>query len=230
VGQPATVRLRPVPRQRELPVWLTAAGNPESFRRAGEVGANLLTHLLDQDPAELAAKIRIYREARAAAGHEPAAGRVTVMVHTFIGHELAATRKLVRGPFCAYLKASRQLLAGLAHSRGREIDVNALSERDLDDLVGFLFERFAGTRALIGTPESCAPLVETLAAAGVDEIASLLDFGQPTNDVLGGLPALAQLRERFVVGEPVAVDSVSKLKIHVEAPEALVPQDDLYEV
>lgn len=230
VGQPATVRLRPVPRQRELPVWLTAAGNPESFRRAGEAGANLLTHLLDQDPAELAAKIRIYREARAAGGHDAAAGRVTVMVHTYIGHDLAATRERVRGPFCAYLKASRQLLAGLAHSRSRVVDVNALSERDLDDLVAFLFERFSATRALIGTPESCAPLVETLVAAGVDEIASLLDFGQPTDDVLGGLPALAQLRKRFVVGDPVAADSVSIPGIQEVAPVAVVPQDDLYEV
>ena len=256
VGKPTRVRLRPVPLQRELPVWITAAGNPETFRRAGETGANLLTHLLDQDPEELAAKIRIYREARAAAGHDPAAGRVTVMVHTFIGEDLTETRARVRAPFCAYLKASRNLLAGLAHSRGRVIDVNALSERDLDDLVGFLFERFASTRALIGTPDSCAPLVETLARAGVDEIASLLDFGQSTRDVLEGLPVLARLRHRFAVDDapPAAglalsrsegtsstrsADATSEdhggLALSTRrsanaASAAAVPQDDLYEV
>lgn len=260
VGKPTRVRLRPVPLQRDLPVWITAAGNPETFRRAGETGANLLTHLLDQDPEELANKIRIYREARAAAGNDPATGRVTVMVHTYIGADLAETRERVRAPFCAYLKASRNLLAGLAHSRGRVIDVNALSERDLDDLVGFLFERFAATRALIGTPESCAPLVETLACAGVDEIASLLDFGQSTRDVLEGLPALARLRDRFGVAEPAtgsaAVDArpgsavagrgaegdvttrpgragqvVSGAKPAMSpAGTVAVPQDDLYEV
>jgi natural product biosynthesis luciferase-like monooxygenase protein len=30
--------------QSELPVWMTAAGNPETFRMAGEGGCNILTH------------------------------------------------------------------------------------------------------------------------------------------------------------------------------------------
>lgn len=193
-GQRSRVRVLPTPLQRELPCWITAAGNPRSFEQAGALGANLLTHLLDQDIADLAVKIGLYRAARAAAGHDPATGRVSVMVHTFLGADLAATREKVRAPFCSYLKASRGLLAGLAHSRGRRIDAGDLSERDLDDLVAFLFERFAGTRALIGTPESCLPLVARLAAAGVDEIACLLDFGQSAADVLGGLPWLHQLK------------------------------------
>src|SRR5690606_19041101 len=136
-----------------------------------ELGANILTHLLDQDIDDLAEKIARYRAARAAQGHDPAAGRVTVMVHTYVGEDLAATRERGRGPFCAYRTASRGLLAGLAHSRGRTVVVAALSERDLDELVNFLAGRFYNTRALIGTPESCAPLVAKLHAAGVNEIA-----------------------------------------------------------
>lgn len=228
VGRPHRVQLKPVPVQRELPVWITAAGNPETFRRAGEAGVNLLTHLLDQDVADLAAKIRGYREARAARGLDPAAGRVTVMVHTFLGADVATARERVRRPFCAYLKASRQLLAGLAQHRGRSVDVDALSERDLDDLVGFLFERFVTSRALIGTVESCAPLVSALAAAGVDEIASLLDFGQPDGDVLEGLPYLAALRSRFAV----AADEGAASRVIPGAASAKAPlhEDDLYEV
>jgi natural product biosynthesis luciferase-like monooxygenase protein len=227
VGKPTRVRLRPAPLQRDLPVWLTAAGNPRTFEKAGELGANLLTHLLDQDLEDLAKKIAMYRAARAAHGHAPATGRVTVMVHTFIGEDLATTRERVRGPFCAYLKASRNLLAGLAQSRGRSIDVAALSERDLDELVAFLFERFSTTRALIGTIETCAPLVAALHAAGVDEIACLLDFGQSTADVLDGLPSLDALQRHCAHALPATVARSSAVSKSVEA---LVPADDLYEI
>ena len=193
-GKTVALKSLPTPIQKELPFWLTAAGAPRSFQKAGEAGANLLTHLLDQDVDELAEKIRLYRESRANHGHDPATGLVTVMVHTSLGPDADAARNAIRRPFCDYLKASRNLLAGLAHSRGREIDVSALSEAGLDELVEFLFERFSGTRALIGSPESCEPLVRALAAAGVNEIASLLDFGHSIDEALAGLPWINRLR------------------------------------
>ncbi|HKH49292.1 MAG TPA: amino acid adenylation domain-containing protein, partial [Thermoanaerobaculia bacterium] len=63
-GRPLDVRIHPRPVQPELPFWLTAAGNPETFRQAGALGANLLTHLLGQTPEELGQKIALYRQAR----------------------------------------------------------------------------------------------------------------------------------------------------------------------
>ncbi len=50
---------QPRPVQPELPVWLTTAGNPETYREAARLGANVLTHLLGQSIEELAEKIRI---------------------------------------------------------------------------------------------------------------------------------------------------------------------------
>jgi hypothetical protein len=46
----------------------------------------------------------------------------------------------------------------------------------------------------MGTPESCVRLVEQIAEAGVDELACLIDFGLPTNEVLAGLESLDALR------------------------------------
>src|SRR5207247_10823982 len=60
-GTELEVRILPRPIQRELPIWVTAAGSPETFRSAGEVGTNLLTHLLNQSIEKLAEKIAIYR-------------------------------------------------------------------------------------------------------------------------------------------------------------------------
>jgi natural product biosynthesis luciferase-like monooxygenase protein len=201
---PVRVRTYPNPIQRELPVWVTAAGNPRTFERAGEIGANLLTHLLDQEPAQLAEKIALYRAARARAGHDPAAGRVTAMVHTFLGADDASVRAAIRAPYCAFLKANIHLLQGLAVSRGGKAGTAKMSPADLDDFVGFLFERFYTQRALFGTPEAAAALVERLGDAGVNEIACLLDFGAPVEAALAALPQLDRLRRRFA-GEPALV-------------------------
>lgn len=192
-GVAATVQVLPTPVQPELPIWVTAAGNPETYTLAGEMGANLLTHLLDQGVDELAAKIARYREARARAGHEPAAGTVSLMLHTFLGEDVDAVRAEVREPYCRYLESNLGLLQGLARSRGTEVDVQALSPDDRRAFVGLLYDRFASARGLIGTPASCQPLVADLARAGVDEIACLLDFGPSADAVLDRLPVLERL-------------------------------------
>ena len=44
---------------------------------------------------------------------------------------------------------------------------------------------------------SCAAFAEKLHAIGVTEIACLVDFGVPADEVLASLPALNQLKDRF---------------------------------
>ncbi|QRK08316.1 LLM class flavin-dependent oxidoreductase [Archangium violaceum] len=195
-GKQVSLRTYPAPVQRELPVWLTAASNPETFIQAGERGTHLLTHLLDQGVEQLAEKIALYRQARARRGFDPEAGTVTLMLHTYVGEDFDTVCQQARGPYCEYLKANIGLLKGLAQSRVREVDVTRLSPAELDEFVGFLFERFVSTRALIGTPSSCMELVRQLQGSGVDEIACLLDFGPPQERVLENLVHLERLKER----------------------------------
>ncbi|WP_175732063.1 type I polyketide synthase [Burkholderia ambifaria] len=195
VGKPVQLRIYPTPVQPELPVWVTAASNPQTFVRAGEVGANLLTHVLDQDRDQLAQKIALYRAARATHGFDPAAGTVSVMLHTFVGDDAARVREQARAPFCNYIRSNIGLLNGLAQSRGQSVDVRAMGARELDEFVEFLYERFAQSRGLIGTPETCVDLVRDLESIGVDEVACLLDFGPPVELILGNLPQLRRLRE-----------------------------------
>ena len=70
LGEAVGVQTRPSPIQREIPVWVTAAGNPETFEQAGALGYRVLTHLLGQSLADVAGKIAIYRAAWQAAGHD----------------------------------------------------------------------------------------------------------------------------------------------------------------
>lgn len=229
-GKMVDVRIFPIPVQPELPVWITAAGNPATFARAGAIGANLLTHLLDQDAEHLATKIALYRESRASHGHDPAAGRVTIMLHTFIGENLDDVREEVRAPYCGYLKEhALPLLRELALSRDRKLDPDTLSSEDLDSFAGFLFERFFSTRALLGTPESCLPLIAELRRSGVDEIACLLDFGPPAATILRHLPYLQLLAERVQdAGARAGVSTVSTAAPSFAVPEA--PEASIEEI
>jgi phthiocerol/phenolphthiocerol synthesis type-I polyketide synthase D len=194
-GDEIAIRIYPSPVQPELPVWLTAAGNPKTYMLAGELGANLLTHLLDQDEEQLASKIALYRQARAEHGWDPSAGIVTVMLHTFVGADVGLVREQARAPFCQYIKSNIGLLKGLSQSRGQNIDISSMPERDLNEFVNFLYDRFAAGRGLIGTPESCFPLMERLDRIGVNEVASLLDFGPETELILTNLPHLSRLKD-----------------------------------
>jgi natural product biosynthesis luciferase-like monooxygenase protein/amino acid adenylation domain-containing protein/FkbM family methyltransferase len=194
-GRPVEVSIRPRPVQPELPVWITAAGSPDTFRQAGEAGANLLTHLLGQSLEELAEKIALYRRARRESGHA-GAGRVTLMLHTFVGEDMDEVRKIVAAPFRSYLRSSVGLLANHARSLGMGDRLEALSGEDMDALLDHACERYFHTGSLLGTPGSCLPMVERLKGLDVDEVACLIDFGVPTDLALAALNGLAELGRR----------------------------------
>ncbi len=110
VGKDVEIQILPRPIQPELPVWITAAGSPDTFRMAGEHGFGVLTHLLGQSVAELGQKIAIYREALASGNGKPRPGHVVLMLHTFVGPDNDHVRELVRAPMKAYLRSSVDLI------------------------------------------------------------------------------------------------------------------------
>jgi natural product biosynthesis luciferase-like monooxygenase protein len=194
-GSDVEVKIFPRPVQPELPYWVTAFGDPSTFRLAGEMGANLLTHLLGQSVESLAANLEVYRSARRAAGHLPEEGHVTLMLHTFVGDDLEDVRETVRGPFSAYLRSSVDLIRQLAKGLGQDIASPEFSEADMDAVVAHAFDRYFETSGLFGTPESCLPMVERLREIGVGEIACLVDFGVAGDRVLAHLRHLDELRQ-----------------------------------
>jgi natural product biosynthesis luciferase-like monooxygenase protein len=194
VGQETEVRVHPLPCQRDLSVWVTCTEGAERFEEAGAFGASVLTALLFQSVPELTEKIALYREARRKAGHDPAAGRVTLMLHTFVGEDDASVREKVRGPFIEYLRSSVDLWRHAA----RRIEEMTAQERE--QALSYAFERYYRTSALFGAPETCLPTVQRLRGIGVDEIACLIDFGVETEEVLKALNALDRLREMSGAG------------------------------
>jgi natural product biosynthesis luciferase-like monooxygenase protein len=207
MGNMVDIVTLPRPVQKELPIWLTTAGNPESYRQAGAKGVNVLTHLLGQSVEEVTEKIRIYRQARSDAGFDPAEGHVTLMLHTFIGESDDEVREIVREPMKDYLRSAMKLVLdfawsfpafkrpGGADSNPADIDLKSLTEEESETILDFAFDRYYETSGLFGTTETCSKMIDRCKAAGVNEIACLLDFGVETEKVMGGLPLLKEVRD-----------------------------------
>jgi len=194
-GREIEVRLHPRPVQSNPPIWITAAGNPETFRLAGRGGYHLLTHLLGQSIDGLAEKIAIYRAARAEAGYDR--GHVSVMLHTYVGPDLEAVRREVKGPFTSYLRSSFDLTRQLFSMVGVTTEGERLGDDEIDYLIEQGYNRYVGRAGLIGTPDSTAEMAAALQAAGADELACLIDFGVDDDRVLESLRWLDVLRARM---------------------------------
>ena len=205
-GSTVPITTLPRPVQEELPSWMTTAGNVETFRQAGADGFHILTHLLGQSLEELAAKIKVYRRARKEAGLDPKTGIVTCMLHTYVGEDLDTVREIVREPMKNYLASAMSLVMGFAwtfpaferpggpDSKPEDVDLSSLTEDETDAILEFAFERYFETSGLMGTPESCATMVDKVKGADIDEIAALIDFGVPNDIALEGLELLDQVR------------------------------------
>jgi natural product biosynthesis luciferase-like monooxygenase protein len=199
-GRSISVSVRPRPVQPELPTWVTSSGHVDTFVSAGRIGANLLTHLIGQTLDQLRDKIRRYRDARAANGFDPRAGKVTVMMHTFIGPDLQEVKRIVKLPFCDYLKTAvrleeRAAAAGGAVSGGHRIEQHAIPDAAMQDLLEVTFERYFSTASLLGTVDTCQAMVSRLEACDADEVACLIDFGPSDEQVMASLHSVDRLRE-----------------------------------
>lgn len=218
-GESIEVQTYPRPLQPEVPVWLTCTRDAEGFVHAGASGANLLTALLLQTPEELAERIADYRRARAEHGLDPDTGRVTLMLHTFLGDDTRTVKELVRPYLTEYLRSSVTLWR-----QGSE-RLNELSEREHQRLPDLAFERYFRTSSLLGTVDDARETVRRLRAIGVDEIACLVDFGLPTDTVLGGLRQIARLQQLVNTARPAAALG-SSVEASPSAERPLVLRDE----
>ena len=197
-GNDVEIKIHPRPIQPELPFWITTAGHPDTFRAAGEAGANLLTHLLGQTVEELAEKIEIYRQSWRRQKGSAEKPFVTLMLHTFVSSDLAYVAEKVQGPLCRYLASSIGLAKNFLRSLGHEV-ADELTADDLEALLAHAFDRYYQTSGLFGTPETCMEMVDRLKLANVDEVACLIDFGVDVDSVISNLIYLDRLRKRSQV-------------------------------
>jgi probable LLM family oxidoreductase len=88
----------PRPLQDPLPIWVAVGGSPQSVIRAGQLGLPLTVAIIGGPFERFAPLVALYREAFAAAGHDPRDARVAINTHAFVGetandadHQFAAS-------------------------------------------------------------------------------------------------------------------------------------------
>src|SRR5215475_9870609 len=185
-GKAISVSPFPRPLQRDPQIWLTIAKQSFLFEEAGRRGLNVLTALLMQPLERLSENIKLYREARAASGYDPDDGRVTLMLHTYVGTTDLVASAAVAAPLRKYLSASIDLW------RTESSALRELTERERADTVEFALRRYIQTSSLIGRPDTVAKTMLKMAALGVNEIACLIDFGVGPEAVMSSLQLLAE--------------------------------------
>ena len=213
-GKPVTVTTLPRPVQPELPSWLTSAGSPSTFERAGRLGLNVLTHLLGQSIEQLTTNIEGYRKAWAEAGHD-GEGQVTLMLHTFLDRDADAARETARLPLKGYLGTAVGLLKDMASAfptfanSGASADeaFKSLTEDEIDQLLDMAADRYLVTSGLFGDTDDALDMIRRASAAGVDEIACLVDFGIDTDAVLDSLAHLEAVHVRVCEEQAGAHDA-----------------------
>jgi natural product biosynthesis luciferase-like monooxygenase protein len=173
-GQPTAITVYPRPVQPELNVWLLVTQNEAGFAHAGRANYNVFTMLYGNNLDAMAKKIAVYRAARAAAGLDPAAGTITLMLHTLLLDDRRRVEQAVAAPFRKYIQSSLDAhVEAAASESGR--DAPTPSERA--KMLEYAYRRYFDTGAIFGTPTDGKRIVDQALAAGVDEIACLMDFG-----------------------------------------------------
>lgn len=193
-GEPVRLTTYPSPVQSLPPMWLTSVGTPATFIDAGRRGFNVLTHLFGQDLDALSQHVAAYREARAAAGHD-GEGTVTLMLHTFVHDDDEQAMATAKEPFKAYLRRSTELWRAMFAATGQEFPEED-AEEYLDAVLDVAVDRYFEVAGLFGSPSSKTDLLHSIRDAGVDEVAALIDFGVPNDEVMSGLGRLADLFAR----------------------------------
>ncbi|MFA0960209.1 MupA/Atu3671 family FMN-dependent luciferase-like monooxygenase [Roseivirga sp. BDSF3-8] len=198
IGKDFEIRIRPRPVQNELPLWITAAGNPDTFKYAGEIGANVLTHMLGQSLERLEENIKVYHQALNESGHKAEDKVITLMLHTYIDETEQLALGISEKPFKEYLGSSIKLMEPLANELG--LDVNTQAE----ELIDLAFQKFSRENTLFGSPESVQGMLQAVSEIGVTELACLVDFGVEVPKVLENLGKIVETRELFESGSAFA--------------------------
>ena len=180
------------------------------------MNAGFLTNFTGRTFEDIAERIALYRQA-ATSNHGPNAGHVTLQIHAFLGDDLEKTQEKARGPLAEYIQASVALKNTTTTSRVQRPAVNfaQLPKEDLQYVFAGGFKDYVNN-ALIGTPDHCAPVVDKLAEAGVDELCCLIDFGVDLESTMESLHYLSELKKRYEREPEPRTESREEIEIRSE--------------
>ncbi|HEY4184828.1 MAG TPA: LLM class flavin-dependent oxidoreductase [Polyangia bacterium] len=100
----ADAQISPRPSAGALPIWVGVGGTLASAERAGRLGLPLTLANIAKPPADLAPQVLAYRQAGAAAGHQPANLRVSVAAHLHVTKDSQGARAAFYPYYSSYFQ------------------------------------------------------------------------------------------------------------------------------
>jgi natural product biosynthesis luciferase-like monooxygenase protein len=200
-GQQIPITVYPRPVQDELNVWLLVTQSDDGFVHAGRQNYNVFTMLYGNNLEVMRGKVALYRNARREAGLDPAAGTITLMLHTLLLNDRTAVERAVEAPFKEYIRSSLDAHVRAAADESGEAAPSAAEKARMLD---YAYQRYFKTSGIFGTVEDGRQIVDQAIAAGVDEIACLVDFGVDYSVVRDSLSHLERLVSGYRGGNQAA--------------------------
>lgn len=191
------LRILPKPIQKELPVWIACGGNIETYQKAGEIGAGILTGLLNSTFAELEEKITAYRNAYKKHNHTKGGDTVVLMLHTYLDETIEKAQEKARPSMKKYLLKSLEMSGKEVLENENNPVLKSITEKSVEELLDFSVNKYFKESSLIGNLESSFSILNKAVKSGVDEIACLIDFGIDKENVLEALPRITQLKDTY---------------------------------
>lgn len=161
--------LVPLPVQDPYPPIYWAAISPDSHKRGGAEGHNLLTGANAVNWGQLQRRIDKYREGYAGRGADPQ-GKVRVNVHGFCAATSEKAHDIYRPFVVEYTNRTIRQYKAVVERAGGKVDFSA-SEAFIDNYEKVITE----TAVVIGDPETCVAQLKRLADLGVNEVTFRLD-------------------------------------------------------
>ncbi|MCM3291599.1 LLM class flavin-dependent oxidoreductase [Paenibacillus sp. MER 180] len=204
-GRNVSLKVQPVPIQKELPVWVTTSGSADTYIQAGRIGANVLTHLIGQSIQQLEHHIQLYHKALIEHGHNPKDHKISLMMHTFVGESNEQVRAIAYEPVKRYLQSSANLIKKMEHVAYSNPSGEEMEQMRWNRAADVYFEQ----NGLLGDVAHCTNIVRELKAIGVNEICCLIDFGIEKEQIIEHLEHLNLLRQKCIVQkEPYSLEEL----------------------
>lgn len=178
------VTIFPKPYQQQIPIYVTVASSKETCYEAGKHGYHLLTHFIFNDMNDVKQKIELYHAGLREGGHSIEDKDVTILLHTYLDHDLEMVEKTVKNAFFEYQHAFLSLAEVIPHYE---------SKREEEIAKTMMLRKYSPHYSLLGTPETCSIVLRKLEEIGVTQVAALIDFGLQRQKIMESLERLQLL-------------------------------------
>jgi natural product biosynthesis luciferase-like monooxygenase protein len=195
-GEDTPIQVFPRPVQKDVSIWLLVAQNDGAFEHAGRQGYNIFTMLYGINLEAMGKKIALYRKGRREAGLDPDTGIVSLMLHTLVHPQIELVASAVEKPFKEYIKSSMD--AHVKAAKDQNIEAYNVTEEEKAKMLEYSYQRYFATGALFGSKEKVKETIDEAIAAGVNDIACLVDFGADYSIVLDSLPYLKNVVSDYI--------------------------------